>query len=93
MKDRLVIVAPPEFKLDESLKKEASRFGIKLVLVPLNMLSSDLVHKARQRIFAQSMDEAGLRYPEHVIREYGPPDQYKHLLPKSIQAQLISTKS
>lgn len=88
-KERVIVVAPDDFRIPAQIYAEARKKRIGLSLLPLSYFSASGVSEMRKRIFVASIDPDGLHFPPEVEFSLGQKaDRYRELLPHYMQQQL-----
>jgi len=91
-RERVVVVAPVNFKITDKPKSEAKRRNVSIDLLPLNYFPVNRIAEMRQRIMVRAKDSDGFAFPPDVEKALGQKsDKYMELLPLYMQQQLGKT--
>ena len=91
-RERVVVIAPGNFKLTDRPKSEAKRRNVSIDLLPLNYFPVNRIAEMRQRIMVRAKDSDGFAFPPDVEKALGQKsDKYMELLPPYMQQQLTKT--
>ncbi len=93
-KERLLIIAPSNYKISDKIVNEAKRRNICVDKVPLTFFTPSRVDEMRKRIMVHAKDPDGFEYPPEVEKSIGQKyDKYFDLLPVYMQNQLRNNKN
>ena len=93
-KERVVLVAPENFKIPSLLIAQAKARNVSIDRVPLNYFSADRIAQMRNRITVRAMDSDGFTFSSEIEDALGQKaDKYLELLPPYMRQQLSETNN
>jgi hypothetical protein len=93
-KERVIVIAPRNFKLPGKLYSEARSRNISIDLLPLNYFPVDRIAEMRQRVMVRAKDTDGIDFPPEVEKALGQKSgKYFELLPPYMQQQLLKPQN
>lgn len=88
-KERIVVIAPANFRIPERLLSEAGKRNISIDKLALNYFSCEHITEMRRRIMLNANDPDGLTFPPETEKALGQrADKYFEMLPVYMQLQL-----
>ena len=88
-KERVVVVAPGNFKVSNKLHSEAGKRNISIDQIPLSYFPAERIAEMKKRIIVRAIDNDGLTFPAEAEQVLGQKaDKYLELLPLYMQQQL-----
>lgn len=88
-KERVVVVAPQNFRVSNKLHFEARKRNVSIDQLPLSYFPVERVAEMRQRFIVRTKDNDGLTFPPEAEKALGQKaDKYLELLPLYMQQQL-----
>jgi hypothetical protein len=88
-KERVVVVAPGNFKVSNKLHSEAGKRNISIDQIPLSYFPAERIAEMKQRMIVRAKDNDGLTFPPEAEQALGQKaDKYLELLPLYMQQQL-----
>lgn len=93
-KERVVLVAPEDFKIPALLIAQAKARNVSIDRVSLNYFSADRIAQMRNRITVRAMDSDGFTFSSEIEDALGQKaDKYLELLPPYMRQQLSETNN
>jgi len=93
-KERVVLVAPEDFKIPALLIAQAKARNVSIDRVSLNYFSTDRIARMRKRITVRAMDSDGFTFSSEIENALGQKaDKYLELLPPYMLQQLSETNN
>jgi hypothetical protein len=88
-KERVVVVAPGNFKVSNKLHSEAGKRNVSIDQIPLSYFPAERIAEMKQRLIVRAKDNDGLTFPPEAEQALGQKaDKYLELLPLYMQQQL-----